>query len=355
MNVPDECPKYRVRLFLSVDLCNSTAFKSARKPHEWVNVFRDFYSDFSDKFRQKHLRLAEKFGESFESLKENRPKLWKTVGDEIIFANRVDSCFEVYLLVKAFADALHDYGSTLGKDQLRKSLGVKGNAWICSFPYPNIAIDIPNGEAGGTAGLGNSERLELSADQNPHLHEFLGKGLDYGFRIGQNSSEDFFSVSPALAHILARPSVNEDYGDLSVKLCLRSPIKLKGVLDGRDYPVIGIPIDRNDEWAAFRGLQDKLLGGDQSNVQEMRDYFRKFILLHEVEEPCLKVRPEDQDQDPPQYYFDEYVPNWEGAAKEIAYQDELIEDASGDDAAGNEPTDAEKDGLIQRIMKQPKS
>ena len=192
MTIPDECPRYRARLFLSVDLCNSTSFKSSRQPHEWVSVFRDFYSEFSDKYRQKHLVVVESSSAGLENLRSNKPKLWKTIGDEIIFANRVDSCFEVYVFVKAFVDALHEYGKSLREDDNRKSLGVKGNGWICSFPYPNIAINIPSGETTASSDLGNTEALELSADENPHLHEFLGKGLDYGFRISQNSSEDFF-------------------------------------------------------------------------------------------------------------------------------------------------------------------
>ncbi len=346
MTLPDECPKYRVRLFLSVDLCNSTAFKSTKQPHEWVSVFRDFYLEFTEKFRQKHLKLVEEGKPELRVLKAKKPLLWKTVGDEILFANRVDSCFEVYLLVRAFRDALHEYGNALALDSKRKKLGVKGNGWIASFPYPNVAMHIPEAGAETSEDLSNTERLEASADENPHLHEFLGKGLDYGFRIGKNSSEDFFSVSPALANILARAGVNEDYNQLGVQLVVRPPIQLKGVLDGQAYPVIGIPIDRNEEWEKLRQVQEKLLGGDQSNKQDLRNYFRSFIELHQIEEPILKVRPDGEELSPPEYYLSKFVPNWEGAAKEVSDQTSMINDAEADQN-GENPDDSS----INRILK----
>lgn len=344
-----ECPKYRVRIFLSVDLSNSTSFKSTRPPHQWVSIFRNFYAEFTELYKRKHLQLVEENGSDVAALRKRPPRLWKTVGDEIVFVNRVDSCFEVYLFVKAFSLALGEYGDTLRNDSERKSLGVKGAGWIASFPYPNVSIEIPSAIAKEESDLSESEALEKSADENPNNHEFLGKGLDYGFRIGQHSSEDFFSISPALADVLARARVNEDYSGLSVQLVVKPPVKLKGVLDGRDYPVIGIPIDRNEEWGSYRRLQEKLIGGNQSNDGDLRKYFQHFIQLHEIEQPCLKTRPSDLDPNPPTFYTEKYVPFWSASAKEVEDQEQLIQEGASQGDEGDPPAEQVIDAILKRV------
>jgi len=326
MIIPDECPRYRVRLFLSADLGNSTSFKSSHPPHLWAAVFRDFYDSFAQIFKRNHLEIVSERGGEFSSLKDRPPLLWKTVGDEVIFVNTVDSCFEVFVLILAFSRALSEYGEELRTDQERNGLSIKGNGWIASFPYPNISILVPGSNGGKGNDLQATEALERKADSNPSQHEFLGTGIDYGFRIGSHSSEDFVSISPALADILARARVNEDYHDLAVELTVKPPMKLKGVMDGRDYPVIGIPIDRSAKWASFRKLQGKLLGSDQSNNQELRKYFRHFIEIHDIEEPILKIRSHDEALEPPAYYFKEYVPIWKAAAREVEDQDTMMEE-----------------------------
>lgn len=331
--VPDGCPKYRVRLFLAADLSNSTAYKSSRNPKEWVPTFREFYSNFSDLFKRKHLQVIERLATAEKPidlgvLKECPPQFWKTVGDEIIFVNRVNSCFEVCVLVIAFSEALSEYLNDLKDDEKKHSLGIKGSGWVASFPSPNIAISKPAASDSTDRDLNESEEIESSADDAPDFHEFLGKGLDYGFRIAQNSSDNFLALSPGLANILARPRVNEDYECLSVRLRVNSPVKLKGVLNGKDYPAVGIPIDRDLNWARLRETQERLLSGDQSNDKDIRDYLAHFIKLHEIEEPILKVRPDEDDPSPPSYYTEKYVPDWVASAQEVTDQDEAIKESA---------------------------
>lgn len=297
-------------------------------------IFQSFYTEYAELFRRKHLQLIDHSPYQNDSLKTRPPLLWKTVGDEIIFVNTVESCFEVFYFVKAFSEALQEYDQMLKDDKKTSNLGVKGSAWIASFPFPNSTIMIPDLSKGGEGDLTFHESIESSADNHPHLHEFLGKGLDYGFRISQHSSDDFFAVSPALANILARAGVNEDYGNLGVQLRIKEPVKLKGVLDGRDYPVIGIPIYKSEEWAELRQKQEKLLGSDQTDQQDLRRYFQLFLKLYEVEEPSLKVRPDDPQLAPPSFYSETFVPGWVESAREVIEQDKLIEESSKDEGRG---------------------
>ncbi|WP_146204794.1 hypothetical protein [Jannaschia seohaensis] len=315
-------------------------------------TFRDFYGDFSSLFRRKHIFQIEALDHNVDSLKDRKPKLWKTVGDEIIFVNRVDSCFEVSLLVKAFAAALQEYNARLRSDGDRKTLGVKGSAWVASFPHPNVTIAVPTlDEEGSNDDLPENEHTEAAADEHPNRHEFLGKGLDYGFRIASNSDTTFFALSPGLANILVRANVNEDYGALSVNFVLREPISLKGVLGGTRYPVLGIPIDRDDDWGELRRLESELLGGGDTNDATLRRYLKEFIRLHEVEEPMLKVRPEDPSVEPPSYYTNQYVPNWNGAAQEVENLDSFTGDGADPKNEIPPPSYEEAEGLVNRLTR----
>lgn len=352
-----------MRLFLSVDLTNSTAFKSARPPHEWVPIFRDFYSQFYETFKRCHIYVIEKAKEEIaditqnhiSSLKDRPPLFWKTVGDEIIFVNRVDSCFEVLLLTKSFAKALKDYGLTLSGETETESLGVKGAGWIASFPYPNIAIEMLRSGSSGGNGIVELESTEASADEDPSKHEFLGKGLDYGFRIARNSENNFFAISPALANVIARANVNDDYAALGTKIRVKPPVKMKGVLNGKDYPVIGIPVDVTEEWSKFHDLQDKLLGSNQSDDRDLRDYFKHFMDLHGIEEPRLAIRPNEDTPDDPKYYTNEYVPKWKIAQKEVEDQDSIIssgaEAPDDDETVGNPNIQTELEDTLEKLRK----
>lgn len=80
------CPDYRLRLFLSIDLSGSTEYKvknNLRKDNlypKWVHtITKGFYDTFPSIFENECSELK---CEAF-------PKIWKKIGDEIIFCNRI--------------------------------------------------------------------------------------------------------------------------------------------------------------------------------------------------------------------------------------------------------------------------
>ena len=118
---------------------------------------------------------------------ENCPKLWKTIGDEILFVNRVHSISHLSAYVSAFSKTLMEFADKfLGED-----LDTKGNGWIAAFPSPNCSIGIGGDSTiDPIAGINDlpSEQLEADVDENPRKYDFLGKGIDGGFRISKNSN-----------------------------------------------------------------------------------------------------------------------------------------------------------------------
>ena len=89
-----EPAEYRVRLFLSVDLSGSTAYKnsgSGENRHngaapKWVTVFQQFYTDFPDIFKTEYQKQKNDAVGN-----DGCPKLWKAVGDELIFCGKISS------------------------------------------------------------------------------------------------------------------------------------------------------------------------------------------------------------------------------------------------------------------------
>ena len=67
------------------------------------------------------------------------PKLWKTVGDEVIFV----TVFQVarrYLRMFTLSFKPSKSIAAVKKRDDTAKLDVKGNGWIASFPYPNQTV-----------------------------------------------------------------------------------------------------------------------------------------------------------------------------------------------------------------------
>lgn len=64
------------------------------------------------------------------------------MGDEVLFVNRVESCFEVFAFVHAFCQTLQEYSEKLESVKETRDLDVKGNGWIASFPIPNQTFEL---------------------------------------------------------------------------------------------------------------------------------------------------------------------------------------------------------------------
>lgn len=106
---------------MSVDLVGSTAFKakygepdpSAERSSPnpaWVDQIRHFYRDFPDKVIRNYKKLEKPEGLHEDS---GAPKIWKTIGDEIVFCCRLTSLDHLSVCVRSFIQSLEEYGRYL--------------------------------------------------------------------------------------------------------------------------------------------------------------------------------------------------------------------------------------------------
>lgn len=305
-------PEYRVRLFLSVDLTGSTAYKHSHKnPLAWIKSFQKFYGDFPRILLQTYQKVGKSIKLNKAEIDDGSPKLWKTVGDEILFCCRIMSIHHLSACIESFIQSLQQFGESI-KDS---SLNTKGNAWVASFPIPNSSImpitekDFSEDSLSGDSEL-ITEDIESKADKMPEKFDFLGKGIDSGFRISKNSSINALTISPGLGILLLDACQNKGVTLFKRKLRLADLQSFKGVAKGEPYPVLVIDVFRDEKYKNIFNAQNKLLGKEYSqDDNELQLYLSNFLEYYDIEVPSVKLHF-GQEVAPPDFYT-EYKKSWE--------------------------------------------
>lgn len=281
---------YRLRLFLSVDLAGSTAFKAgsgavaagSTSPHPlWISVIRRFYEGFPATLEKYYGRRQIAHG--FSQEETSQPKFWKTIGDEIIFCCRVMNSIHLSICVASFLDALKEYGEILSSS--KHPLDTKGTAWVAGFPAVNVTatqvrlstIDFLQ------------EEFEQDADDNPSKYDFLGPEIDSGFRVSAHSSPERCAISIQLAWLLARQSGSFWPVDAFHYSGRHS---LKGVINGRPYPVFCLLCERDPARSTLRRREARILGEGNYMIDELREFINDVIKIEDIEYPCLSLDDE---------------------------------------------------------------
>lgn len=282
-----EAAEYRVRLYLSVDLSGSTAFKNskdgeARKTGatpNWVTVFQKFYSDFPSLFaaefqQQKNASVGQ----------DMCPELWKAVGDELVFCGRVTNKKSCAVALDAFVKTLCSYRKRLTDQGI--DLNVKGAGWLAAFPEPNRTVQL-RVRNGSPELLPASEALELSADQEPFEFDFLGKAIDTGFRVASKAQPDRFVLSVQLARLLASNGPELSFGH---QVRLERPSVLKGVNKNEPYPVLYIDTLDHLPTMSAKQLEREVLREDEApNQNKLSAYLSAYCKVVGTDEIMLKI------------------------------------------------------------------
>lgn len=344
-----EIPAYRVRVFLSVDLVGSTAYKANLKSTVWIRTFRTFYTQFLNTYRSTYIEYCEEHRECIP-FKEKIPKLWKTIGDEAVFVNKVESLFQLFAYVHAFDNALRLYKSLLEANDATATLGVKANGWLASFPWPNQTVAMDDSESDGFEDALPDESDEAGADSDPDRYEFLGPGIDSGFRIATNSSAGFFTLSPALAYALCRANTNRDYSKFKFDLEYRGVNPLKGVLSGESYPIVGLNTERNEGRVRLRKLQNILEGVAATSDAQMIEYLEEFIKFHNIEMPPLELNGVESKVVVPDFYTNSFIPDWESLKRDLELREANL-DESADVEEKQDGPDTESRTKLEELIK----
>lgn len=341
-------PEYRVRLFLSVDLTGSTAYKQKNQDVLlWLKSFQIFYKEFPRSLIINYKKFCqEKRGLHQIEKESGHPLLWKTIGDEILFCCRIHSLCHLGVCIDAFVETLKEYGATIaGSD-----LNTKGNAWVASFPTPNCSI-LPkkillqsdyDQQTDKTYSF-PTEADELLADQDPSQFDFLGKGIDAGFRISKNSAIDSFTISPGLGILLCQATRMDRLTGCRSRVRLADMQVFKGVAYNNPYPVITIDTCRKDGHEDLLNRERLLLGKPKTqDAALLEEYLKKYLMNFEIEIPYVKNTFSDLDFSYPPFYS-QYCATWQEATRNIEQTDRNIAEAIQTNSDGTTEQDNNTD------------
>lgn len=245
----------RLRVFLSVDLVGSTAFKrlsfaegsGAEAPlgPSWFKTILDFYQQFEEIL----LLSWREYNAACEA--DKMPivgplEFWKSNGDELLYTFETVQPKDVAAILLIWKDALRNYRDTLRKTV--PQLDVKSTAWTAGFPVMNTEVIFKQNlaEASEDAVVAQyelrqewykkgSRRVGLSKD-------YIGPSIDTGFRLAQMCSPRRLVISVELALLLTGCGLPHPV-DEKFRIFFDGTEVLKGVLGGRPYPIIWIAVD----------------------------------------------------------------------------------------------------------------
>lgn len=246
--------KPALRLFLSVDLENSTSLKhkhghkhkqdGSLQDGAWLSVVLQFATEFPQLFEaklQEHARLH-----SVPVLPP--PPLWKMLGDELLFVQSLQHMGHAHTYLQSFRVALATWNKDVAHSPDRGPLFVKGAAWLAGFPIANAVIDAGDGR-----------------------EDYVGPSIDAGFRIARLATRRHLPVSVDLAWLLLH---TRTHCPTVLDLHFDGPATLKGVAEESGYPSLWLEVGTSEYLKAERGL----LGyGPQSEPQKMQDLCELFI------------------------------------------------------------------------------
>lgn len=292
--------EYRVRLFLSVDLSGSTAFKNSKEGEareagatpNWVTVFQKFYFDFPSFFASEFQQHKN------DSVGDDMcPELWKAVGDELVFCGRVTNKKSCAVALDAFVRTLYTYREQLVLQGV--DLNVKGAGWLAAFPEPNRTVQL-RVKDGRSELLPASEALESCADEKPFEFDFLGKAIDTGFRVASNAQPDRFALSVQLARLLVSSGPELGFGH---QVRVERPSILKGVNKDEPYPFLYIDTMEHLPTQTAKQLEREVLSEDKApNHAKLSEYLSAYCALVGTDEIMLKADNNADEVDVPESY-----------------------------------------------------
>lgn len=321
--------EYRVRLFLSVDLSGSTAFKnsdSGEARHDgaapkWVTVFQQFYTDFPAFFRTEYQQQT-----NGAVGNDGCPKLWKAVGDELVFCGKISNKKAGAVALSSFINTLHRYRKKLCDDGV--NLNLKGAGWLGAFPEPNRAVQLRPAN-GAPDLLSASEALENSADISPFDYDFLGKAIDTGFRVADTAKPEQLVLSVQLARLLANttPGFGFDH-----PIRFDRPRPLKGVNRDEPYPMLYIDTMIHLPTEEARKQERHLLGEDAvPDREKLAKYLEAYCKVVGTDEIMLPADATGTEAAVPE----SYSKHKEMIAEHLLQEQDREFDGSGDDETGN--------------------
>ena len=232
-------------LLFSADIIDSTKKKAMHinQKTSWLPLFKDLYKQFPLIFCKKASNI----------------KVWKFVGDEILFFAKIDDMETAPEYVKYFKESLIEWNSIPNKKKktykkIHDHAYLKGAIWSATVPDIDKALKTV---------------IDIDKYNSVIRIDFLGSQIDIGFRIAKNSSLNHIALSVDIAQLCLRnQNIKKDIYYLESK-------ELKGAFEDKiKYPQTFLMIDKNSNPSDRKNNNNM----DGYNIQkEIDDFYQKVI------------------------------------------------------------------------------
>jgi hypothetical protein len=262
--------KPRIRLFFSVDLVGSTAFKQSRTG--WLPALLSFYRDFDRLVHAQYRAYQQRTNAHIPP-----PEFWKSNGDELLYTCDLVSRAQAVDAIHIWLATLSAYRCDLATEA--EDLDVKSTAWIALFPAPNSEVFFRRGGVQFSADERDDPVL-LQAEMRDQWHagrgrhdivrDFVGPSIDTGFRLCGWASPRRLIVSADLAFLLTSSYATSDE---PLPLHFSGGRQLKGVADNQPYPMIWLPVGAGQR----QDVRDDGIGRHLTNPTVLRAFCEAII------------------------------------------------------------------------------
>ncbi len=224
-----------LKLFISIDLIGSTTYKN-KKPMNYKNceLFYDFYDSMPRNIYEEMSDIYKEFKnpEYFDGGDVPLPRLFKILGDEVIIEIDLISFEDVPIILVGLKNAINRFRD----NPVSIDLDLKTTVWISSFPIINKEMSIPRSPS-VTAIYRDDEKLlnDIFLDQ-------IRPSIAIRFRLRTSSTANLITISLEVAYILVyiAETTNNICDWESIQIVHKKIESLKGVYDGKPYPIIWI-------------------------------------------------------------------------------------------------------------------
>jgi hypothetical protein len=303
--------KPRLRLFLSVDLVGSTAFKQSRQ--EWLPALLNFYRDF-DQIVHAQFRAHRQRSNAHVS----PPEFWKSNGDEVLYTCDLVTRAQAVDVIHIWLAALSAYRCDLAT--LTEDLDVKSTAWIAVFPAPNSEVFFRRGGAHFRSDTCD-DAIVLQAEMRDDwysgkptarqdiIRDFVGPSIDTGFRLTAWARPRRLILSADLAFLLTSSYTASDE---PLPLHFSGGQKLRGVVGEQPYPMIWLPVGAGQR----EDIYDESIGRHLTDPDMLRSFCEAIIEQnYKVFTPLFLAEDlDDGDSDfgwAPPYIINRIIADWQ--------------------------------------------
>ncbi|GIM31528.1 NUDIX domain-containing protein [Paraclostridium bifermentans] len=292
-----------IYLFFSFDLVNSTKFKYRYK-RKWPIVFDQFYSHITQ--------------EMIEKVKGS--VVWKYIGDEVLFYKKVTCEEDLFIHLSEVLNITRNVMKkiNISVNETLGNLFIKTSVWIADAKFIQFS-DIPDSTVDESENLirfNSISNLENSNDIYSNI-DFIGTDIDSGFRVSKFAEKNKIIICAKLACCLYKLYKNRDPMENSLKNCIEKHLrivsyeKLKGIWDGRYYPIVWYHdswdnpanlLHYDDRWNSpiIQSNYDKIVDKRLDEVEVLIKVFTDLNKIEEIEyllNKISKLQLEDSNMD----------------------------------------------------------